>query len=158
MDKKGSMEFPLQKIEETPGYLLWQVAMFWQRSINKILLGHGLTYTQFIVLVITGSLRNKQNLVFQHQVAKYARIDRMMTSRVIASLERKKLITRIKNSDDARANQVSLTTKGEEIMYKALNSTAELEKHFFDMTALSEPHFTGILKEILDSTRDKIKL
>jgi len=115
-----------------PGYILWQSAMRWQRKVNQTLSVFDLTYTQFIVLTITGWLQDKQQEVYQYQVARFARIDRMMTSRVIANLERKDFIKRLKKNEDARANLVYLTPEGIKVMKQALSVVEKLEESFFN--------------------------
>src|SRR5690606_21652401 len=124
-------QFPKDSIGDSPGYMLWQSAMHWQRSVNHVLAAFDLTYTQFIVLAITGWLKSEKQEAYQHQVAKFARIDRMMTSRVIANLERKDFIKRLKKNGDARANLVQLTARGEKIMKRALAAVEQLENDFF---------------------------
>jgi len=129
---------PSDSIGESRGYILWQSAMHWQRNVNHVLAAFDLTYTQFVVLAITGWLKRQKQQAYQHQVAKFARIDRMMTSRVIANLERKGYIQRVKKADDARANLVRLTALGEKTMKKALGAVEKLEDIFFKEKSAEE--------------------
>lgn len=124
-------EPPSDSIGESRGYILWQSAMHWQRNVNHVLAAFDLTYTQFVVLVIAGWLKEQKQQAYQHQIAKYARIDRMMTSRVIANLERKGYLQRVKKVGDARANLVRLTVLGEKTRRKALDAVQKLEDVFF---------------------------
>lgn len=84
------------------------------------------------MLSVTDSLKKNDDKVYQHQVAKSSRIDRMMTSRVMSSLERKHLISRIKQSNDGRTNLVNLTEKGENTLKKAILAKNAEEKKFFE--------------------------
>jgi DNA-binding MarR family transcriptional regulator len=149
MNKSGSLDFPYDIPEGSVGFLLWQSSMCWQREINKTLAAHGLTYTQFIVLSIVGWLRNNNTKTYQHQVARFSRIDRMMTSRVLASLERKKLLKRVKQSDDARTNLVEMTDLGEDILTKALKSATAAEYLFFDPGNVLGPEFIKYMQKLL---------
>lgn len=135
--------FPSQRPEDSPGFLTWQIAMCWQRRINQDLGACNITYTQFIVMAILVRLMQQQKLVFQHQVASKARIDRMMTSRVMSSLEAKKLIKREKPTGDARTNSVTITRSGEECLAAAVALVKKLEEEFF------APDTKGHLKEQL---------
>lgn len=120
-----------EKVEEAPGFLLWQIEMSWQRLANQLLANYRLTYTQFIVLYIGQCLAETNENVYQHQVAKFSRIDRMMTSRILASLEKKNFIERIKLSGDARAKLVNLTPQGKTVLMQSLRAITEAENVFF---------------------------
>src|SRR5690349_4777687 len=122
MNKTAPLNFPYEIPDGSVGFLLWQSSMCWQRHINKALAANGLTYTQYVLLVIIGWLKQHGTKTYQHHIAKVSRIDRMMTSRVLASLERKKLVKRLKQSDDARTNIVELTEAGEATLAKALKA------------------------------------
>ncbi len=119
------------RVEDAPGFLLWQIEMCWQRAANQLLSAYDLTYTQFIVLYISDFLTESHINVYQHQVAKFSRIDRMMTSRILASLEKKNYIERIKLSGDARAKLVNLTDKGKEVLEQSLRAVSKAEQTFF---------------------------
>lgn len=119
------------KVEDAPGFLLWQIEMCWQRIANQTLANYDLTYTQFIVLRISEYLNQNSNSVYQHQVAKFSRIDRMMTSRILASLEKKGFVEREKLSGDARAKLVILTPKGKVVLKESHNALSAAESAFF---------------------------
>jgi DNA-binding MarR family transcriptional regulator len=131
MSKTIPSEELIDKVHKAPGFLLWQIEMCWQRIINKVLMESDLTYTQFIVLGICGWLAKHQTKVYQHQVAKHSKIDRMMTSRILASLEKKEYINRIKIDGDARAKLVILTPRGKKVLDLSLRTVSEMEANFF---------------------------
>jgi DNA-binding MarR family transcriptional regulator len=138
-----------KSIDHSMGFLTWQIAMCWQRQVNQALAKHGLTYTQFIVLAVTSWLWQKNEAVFQHQIALAARIDRMMTSRVLTSLEKKGFVKRDKETDDARTNTVRLTSKGDQILTDALKLVNEKEAEFFQREGFSEEEIIGYLQILL---------
>ena len=131
MNKTLPPEALIDKVRTAPGFLLWQIEMCWQRIINKALLEFDLTYTQFIVLSICCWLTKENDSVYQHQVAKYSGIDRMMTSRILASLEKKEYINRIKIDGDARAKLVFLTDRGKKTLALSLQRVSDMEATFF---------------------------
>jgi len=55
--------------EDSPGLLLWQTTIFWQRMIKKALEPYGISHAQFVIMVILlwwhGYLfvRNMSNIV-----------------------------------------------------------------------------------------------
>jgi len=135
-------------VENTPGFLLWQTEMCWQRIANHTLASFDLTYTQFIVLRISDNLNQNSDTVYQHQVAKFSRIDRMMTSRILASLEKKNFIEREKLRGDARAKLVVLTSKGESVLNKSHQALTEAENAFFKH---GSDNFVKFMQSILTS-------
>ena len=146
MSKTLPSEDIIENVRTAPGFLLWQIEMCWQRLINKALLEFDLTYTQFIVLSICSWLAETNKQVYQHQVAKYSRIDRMMTSRILASLEKKEFISRIKIDGDARAKLVILTSKGKKALALSLKTVSDLETNFFKP---SNRNFVDSMNDIL---------
>lgn len=136
----------LINVRTAPGFLLWQTEMCWQRIVNKALLEFDLTYTQFIVLSICYWLAKTNNEVYQHQVAKHSRIDRMMTSRILASLEKKEYLHRIKIDGDARSKLVILTTKGKKVLNLSIKTVSDMETNFFKR---SNSNFVDSINDIL---------
>ncbi|WP_207532782.1 MarR family winged helix-turn-helix transcriptional regulator [Desertivirga arenae] len=136
------------RVEDAPGFLLWQIEMCWQRVANQTLSNFDLTYTQFIVLKISDYLNGTNQIVYQHQVAKFSRIDRMMTSRILASLEKKNFIEREKLTGDARAKLVILTKKGKEILASSQEALTESENAFFKQ---GEENFVKFMQSILSN-------
>lgn len=133
-------------MQTAPGFLLGQTEMCWQRIINKALLDFDLTYTQFIVLSICWWLAKTNKEVYQHQVAKYSRIDRMMTSRILASLEKKEYLNRIKIDGDARSKLVILSTKGKKVLNLSIQTVSDMETDFFKR---STSNFVDSMNDIL---------
>jgi DNA-binding MarR family transcriptional regulator len=152
MNKTSDSGAQIEEVRTAPGFLLWQIEMCWQRIINKVLFDLDLTYTQFIVLSICGWLTEKNRPVYQHQVAKHSKIDRMMTSRILASLEKKGFIDRIKIDGDARAKLVLLTPKGEKTLSLSLKAVSNMEAKFFKS---SDKSFLDSMEGIL-SDCDKL--
>ncbi|WP_207429719.1 MarR family winged helix-turn-helix transcriptional regulator [Pedobacter sp. SYSU D00535] len=146
MTRDSSLTPLFDNVESAPGFLLWQIEMCWQRSVNQALSSFDLTYTQFIVLFISESLTLKNKHVYQHQVARFSRIDRMMTSRILSSLEKKQFIERDKLSGDARAKLVILTEKGKEVLQRSLKAVSAAEEGFFKPAG---PDFVKNMQDIL---------
>ena len=69
-----------------------------------------------------------------------------MTSRILASLEKKGYIFRIKMDGDARAKLVKLTPKGKKILDLSLKTVSEIEANFFKP---SDKNFVDSMDDIL---------
>jgi DNA-binding MarR family transcriptional regulator len=146
MDTALNSEQLIDSVQKAPGFLLWQVEMCWQRVVNKVLTDFDLTYTQFIVLCICSYQSKSNEQVYQHQVAKNSKIDRMMTSRILASLEKKGFVSRVKIDGDARAKLVTLTAQGKDVLERSLKKVTLAEANFFK---LSDKNFVDSMDDIL---------
>ena len=117
--------------EESSGYLLWQITMLWQRQMKKELDKIELTHTQFVLLAVLAWLNNKMEFVTQIDLANNAKTDRMMTSKVLRTLENKGYIQRKEHKTDTRAKIVILTDKGIEITKLAAKIVNNVDNDFF---------------------------
>lgn len=117
--------------EENTGYLLWQVSMIWLRRLNSELEKVDLTHTQLVVLVFLGCLNEKGEAVTQIDISNQAKIDRMMTSKVLKTLQKKGLINRTEHLTDTRAKAVVITEQGIGKVIKASELVDAAEREFF---------------------------
>ena len=85
------IKFQFKKPEDSPGYLLAQVTMLWQRKQKRVLDPLNLTHTQFVLLASLAWLSRENNAVTQTDIANQSNADRMMVSKVLRTLEEKKL-------------------------------------------------------------------
>lgn len=130
MSKKIAFHF--KSPDDSPGYLLGQLTMLWQRKQKKVLDPLDLTHTQFVLLAALGWLSKTNNAVTQADIANQSNADRMMVSKVLRTLEEKQFITRREHEIDTRAKIIRLTTKGEIILQKAIIEVENADLEFFD--------------------------
>lgn len=123
--------FAYQQPEENNGYLLWQVSMRWQLRMNQQLSEVGITLTQFSLLAGLYWLTLQGELVTQQRLATYANTDKMMTSKVLQTLEKKGLVERLDNPQDGRARQLRLTETAEGLLRQANKIVEQVDKAFF---------------------------
>ena len=57
--------FGFDKPEDSPGFLLWQTTITWQRLIKKALDAHDISHAQFVILAITLWFDNKKQEISQ---------------------------------------------------------------------------------------------
>jgi DNA-binding MarR family transcriptional regulator len=122
------------KIDETQystGFLLWQVTSLWQRHLNALLKRHNLTHAQFVVLVSSYWLDIISPPVTQVKIATHAKMDVMLTSNILKTLEKKKLVLRSHSKTDTRAKEVKITQKGTALVHPALEEVEAFDKKFF---------------------------
>ena len=123
--------FSVEKAEDSPGFLLWQVTNLWQRAIKKALEQYGLTHSQFVLLASIHWLALHKQEVTQVVLANHTKIDPMTTSTVLRTLQQKGFIQRQEHLTDTRAKTVELTDEGTIVVKKAVVTVEQFDKDFF---------------------------
>ncbi len=116
---------------ESPGFLLWQTTLRWQRAVSAALRPHDLTHVQFVLLTSAWWLEQSSEAPTQRRLADHAATDAMMTSQVLRALEAKALITRTPDPQDTRAKRIRLTQAGQARVAAALPAVEAVDEHFF---------------------------
>ena len=128
---RAKIDFSFKSPNDSPGYLLGQLTMLWQRKQKKVLDPLDLTHTQFVLLAALGWLSKKSNAVTQVDIANQGNADRMMVSKVLRTLEDKGFITRQEHETDTRAKTIRLTTNGQLVLQKAIIEVENADLEFF---------------------------
>jgi MarR family transcriptional regulator, organic hydroperoxide resistance regulator len=116
----------------SPGFALWRVAAVWQRRVRAALQEVELTHAQFVLLVSSAWLQAAGDQpVTQALVSAHANTDAVMTSEVLRTLERKKLVRRQPHPTDARAKHIVLTTSGKVLSRRAIALVEAVDEEFF---------------------------
>ncbi len=126
---KSSFKTP----EESPGYLLAQLTLLWQRKLKKVLDPLDLTHTQFVLLTSIAWLSGKNDDTTQVEIADFNNFDRMMVSKVLRTLETKKLISRQEHKTDTRAKTIKLTSSGKKVQQLAIAAVEKGRPRIFRM-------------------------
>lgn len=135
--------------ERSPGFLLWHISTSWRSSIEGILKPMDLTHPQFVVLATLGWLTRKGDRVSQAAIGKMAGLDPNTTSQIIKGLEHKDLVKR-EQSSDGRAKNPLLTSKGNEVLAKALPAVEATDARFFDcLTSREMKGMVGIFQKLV---------
>jgi DNA-binding MarR family transcriptional regulator len=134
--------------EESPGFLLWQVCMSWQRKQRQALANLDLTHVQFVLLASICWLQKEHKDLTQAQLASHAKTDPMMTSQVLRALEKQGYIKRSKHPTDTRALSLSATAKGKKAIEKALVVVEKVDKEFFSSLDESSKQLTTFLRRL----------
>jgi DNA-binding MarR family transcriptional regulator len=125
------VQFPIKRPEQSLGFLFWQTTNMWQRHATAALAEVDLTHVQFVLLANIAWLERDGELVSQVELARQAKTDVMMTSKVVRTLERKGLIVRAAHRDDPRANALSLTQPGAAVLERAFTIMGQVDREFF---------------------------
>lgn len=131
MSKNKENPFSYKSADDATGFLLYKVYNKWQREIKRNLKELDLTHTQYVILATTYWLIFNQKQVTQIEIAKQAELDVMMTSNVLRTLEKKKIVKRIPHDTDTRAKLITITDSGEELLKKAIVVVESFDRMFF---------------------------
>ncbi|MEV5704448.1 MarR family winged helix-turn-helix transcriptional regulator [Actinoallomurus sp. NPDC052274] len=117
--------------DESPGFLLWQVTLRWQREMTAALAPLDLTHVQFVLLATTWWLNAQGEEPNQLTVARRAATDIKMTSQVVRKLEDKGLVERRVDPADTRARRLRVTERGAEVARAAVEAVEAADAEFF---------------------------
>jgi DNA-binding MarR family transcriptional regulator len=115
----------------SPGYLLWHATLRWQRGIAQALAPLDLTHVQFVLLACTWWLNEQGERPTQIALAGQAGTDIKMTSQVVRSLERKRLVEREVDAADTRARRLHVTKRGAQLAVRAIAIVEQVDSEFF---------------------------
>jgi MarR family transcriptional regulator for hemolysin len=113
------------------GYWLRKAAQRWRRELGLRLRDLDLTPTQFDVLAATSWLGFSGTDPTQQDVADFSANDRMMTSRVVRTLEKRALLTRETDDKDSRTNRLRVTSVGQQLVTTAAAIAREVDREIF---------------------------
>ena len=147
------IDFHFKSPNDSPGYLLGQLTMLWQRSQKKVLDPLDLTQTQLALLAALGWLSKKSDAVTQVDIARQSNADRMMVSKVLRTLEDKKFITRKEHPTDTRAKVITLTGEGEKVLQKALAAVVKVDTDFFASLGIDLSKFNANMVKLIDENK-----
>ena len=142
--------FQVESANDSPGFLFWQVSTLWQRQINASLRQFDLTHAQFVLLASLTWLANETATITQVELAHHAKMDVMMASNVLRTLEAKGLILRNPHPTDTRARSLAVTERGFELARQAVRVVEDSDRAFFLSLGGNLPDFTGQLLRLIE--------
>jgi DNA-binding MarR family transcriptional regulator len=148
------IEFQFKSPNESPGYLLGQMTLLWQRKIKKVLDPLDLTQTQFVLLAALGWLSRENDQVTQIDIANQGNADRMMVSKVLRTLESKKFVSRQEHQTDTRAKVIKLTNRGAEVLQQALTAVENADKAFFSVDGNNLASFNQQMVNLIEQNKE----
>lgn len=145
--------FSKERPEQSLGFVFWQVSNLWQRKIGEVLKPLNLTHVQFVLLAGIGWFNKTHISATQTMLAQHAKTDIMMTSKVVRTLEAKKLIIREIHSTDTRAKSLVLTQAGAKLLTQALAIVEHVDEIFFKELGIQTGSFLANLTRLVDASR-----
>ncbi|HHY73605.1 MAG TPA: MarR family transcriptional regulator [Bacillus bacterium] len=135
--------------KDSSGFLLWQVTQAWQRMITRELNKINLTHTQFVLLTACKFLHLNEEVVTQKKLADFTKLNIMMVSDVVRTLETKGFMCRSKNPLDKREIILSPTEEGSIKVNMALPIVENVDDQFFSRIKGEQQSFNKILLSLL---------
>ena len=150
---KANSAFGFDHPEDSPGFLLWQTTMTWQRLIKKALDLHDISHAQFVVLAITLWFENKNHEVSQNLIVRQSKLDKMTVSQSLKKLVADGYIQRSEHSEDTRMKAVCLTKKGKTLASKLVPIVEKVDVNFFDAISKQDQKILlSVLNNLVNNT------
>jgi DNA-binding MarR family transcriptional regulator len=126
--------FGFEQPEDSPGFLLWQTTITWQRLIKKQLDNYDISHPQFVIMAILLWFGEaKQTLIIEQ-----SKLDKMTVSKSLKKLVMQGLINRSEHKIDSRAKIVNLTKKGKSLVQKLVPIVEKIDEEFFGKVSKKE--------------------
>ena len=140
--------------EESPGFLLWQVSISWQRQIKTKLDPFGISHAQFVILAALLWCEETKTTPIQSFLVDKTKLDKMTVSASLKKLALKNLIKRNEHNEDSRAKLVLLTAKGKELTQKMISVVEQVDEELFScIKATNQKSFITMLNELAGNTK-----
>ncbi|MBX9621504.1 MAG: MarR family winged helix-turn-helix transcriptional regulator [Alphaproteobacteria bacterium] len=123
--------FGFETPEDSPGFLLWQTTVTWQKLIKKALDNHGISHSQFVILAVTLWLEEHQQDSTQVAIARLSKLDKMTVSTSLKKLITHGYVSRKESQKDTRAKWVHLTPQGKNFVSKLIPVVEGIDAEFF---------------------------
>ena len=109
----------------------------------------GITHAQFVLLASLAWLADNEKPITQIDLAHHAKMDVMMTSNVLRTLEHKGLLERQSHPTDTRAKSLVVTGKGRELAKKTVTVVEAIDKAFFSVLGGDASKFNKQLLKLI---------
>lgn len=132
MPSKSHKPLPghFERLDESPGFLLWRVSNSWQREQRNALQILGLTHTQFVVLAVASLFKEKETLT-QKRLSQLTGSDTMTVSQVVRALEKHGYIQRVPHPENTRSRIIMVSEAGRTLAAQAVRVVEKTDKEFF---------------------------
>lgn len=143
-------ELAFENPGNSTGFSVWQLSNLWQRKLRERLDSHGVTHVQFLLLNCLAALnKNQPYAITQRMLSAFSGCDKMMASKVLRTLESRKLVQRKNHHSDTRSRSLLLTAKGMEVLKQATASFQLAEAEVFESLGKKEKGFGKKLRKLV---------
>lgn len=149
----SNLPFGFDKPEDSPGFLLWQTTMIWQRKIKKALEPYDISHAQFVIMATLMWFEAHAYDTTQILIVNWSKLDKMTVSKSLKKLVTLEYVNRIEHETDTRAKRVTLTRKGKEMVRKLVPIVEGVDGVFFGKASHKEQKsFMHVLAKLTADT------
>ncbi|MGV2432609.1 MAG UNVERIFIED_CONTAM: MarR family transcriptional regulator [Rickettsiaceae bacterium] len=150
MSDKNESPFGFARPEDSPGFLLWQTTLSWQRVIKKALDKHDISHSQFVIMALLLWFESNGYSPTQILIANYSKLDKMTVSKSLKKLAKLGVVSRISDEKDTRAKNVFLTKNGKELIHTLVPIVEDIDAAFFrKIDKIEEGQLIRIMQKII---------
>jgi DNA-binding MarR family transcriptional regulator len=147
--------FGFDKAEDSPGFLLWQTTMTWQRLIKKALDAYQISHPQFVILAITLWFESHKQNATQSVIIRQSKLDKMTVSKSLKKLVAEGFVERFEHAVDTRAKSVHLTKKGRALTSKLVVIVESIDDKFFgSLKKTEQKSLVNILNQLVTNVEN----
>ncbi len=144
-----NLPFGFDKPEDSPGFLLWQTTMTWQRLIKKALEPYDISHPQFVIMATLLWFQAHQYDTTQILIVNWTKLDKMTVSNSLKKLVTMGMVNRMEHETDTRAKSVTLTKNGSALVGILVPIVENLDKEFFcTVSAADQKKLMNILSKL----------
>ncbi|MBS0184886.1 MAG: winged helix-turn-helix transcriptional regulator [Proteobacteria bacterium] len=144
-----NLPFGFEEPQDSPGFLLWQTTMTWQRLIKKELEPFGVSHAQFVIMALLLWFKAHHYDTTQTLIVEWSKLDKMTVSKALKKLVEEKLVERFEHKIDTRSKSVFLTEKGKELIHQLVPRVEHIDETFFEKLGQTQPIFIQTLKKLI---------
>jgi DNA-binding MarR family transcriptional regulator len=133
-----NLPFGFDRPEDSPGFLLWQTTMIWQRQIKKALEPYDISHAQFVIMATLLWFDAHDYDTTQVSIVMQTKLDKMTVSKSLKRLVSLGFVDRIEHQSDTRAKNVTLTDKGKEMVGTLVPIVEGVDAKFFDRVSKAD--------------------
>ncbi len=117
--------------ENAVGFVMWRIVARYQREVDRALAKLNLTNLQFITVASVAWFGRHGTPVTQIELARAVGIHPMQISQTLKTLEKKKMVSRVRSQSDTRAKTVEVTNAGLKALRDALPIVIVMQRRVF---------------------------
>ena len=152
---KKQLPFGFDTAQESPGFLLWQTTMLWQRRIKKALEEYDISHAQFVIMATLLWFEAHEYDTTQIAIANWSKLDKMTISKSLEKLVAMGLVNRVEHAVDTRAKTVSLTTQGKKLTHTLVPLVEGIDSNFFGvLSSAKQQSLIAILQTLIKDLHD----
>ncbi len=140
---------PLQRPDDSLGFVLWRATHTWQRYLEQVLAPTNLTHLRWAFLVALAWLTKENERVSQRRLADFLSMHPMQVSQVLTAMEKAGLVARQPSTADRRVLVLSLTPAGETALRTAMPLVEEAHRCFFEKADAQPDDLRALLLDLL---------